>query len=666
MMVPVTSLSRALRSAFVLSIFFSQTALPGLAAPGLAVSGGITVNGNRQAFLFTWNTPLPVTASGWTAGESVAVALFGPLNSPGPPPGFVTLATVAADSQGNFSAAPAIPYDSGITGPAARIPRPGLYAVTGRGATSGTVIASDFINLCPDTYTGAGLSYDWGHERGGRQGILPGSFSQYSPEVFDPEWPTVWSELPVEVYGTVTVTGTDGGNQPALISPSDNPATHNGHDSNSFLIPDPAYLWLIGTSNYYAGDPDSPELGRLEVEWETQNGGTPSTYDQGNIGLPLWAKPTAGDRVYMVGRWILDAGHPEVGDRTEIHPPRLVATTRQRPTLASNGGAATQVDIYISGHGGGANHMPVGLSTTLDQSGWGGGRIRDALNSSDQAVYYRAGPLSSLLSVIVIPLIEQLIGSSLPAQIYPTAGPSAFPWGGASPEEHAINDMDYDFDVMLPPPPKGATAPKVEMTQQPQHTTAVSEAVTFTNPINGLPATAHIHLPYKGADNNIYARTLKFSWDVAAPAPEHFQVSVQRIDVIDTDGKWQLWSDVSGQWQYLSGMAPGLLQTSAGASVTLPANQTDVWLGAADSLRVYVQGYRANCIDDYLGKLFGMSSYQAGLTFLVSCGPNDNDDLGGALLELPSPVASGNYTVASSDPDGNSHFRVQVAVNPVP
>jgi hypothetical protein len=608
---------------------------------------------------------MPVTASGWAAGESVAVELFGPLDWPREAAAFLTLTTVTANSQGGFSVTPTIPYDSGITGPAARIPRPGLYAVTGRGAASGIVIG-DFINLCPDTYTGAGLSYDWGHERGGRVGVLPGPFSQYSPELFDPEWPTVWTELPVEVYGTVVPTGSDGGDQPALISPSDNPATHYGHDSNTYLVPDGAYLWLIGTANYYAGDPDFPELGRLEVEWETQNGGTTSTYDQGDIGLPLWAKPTVGDRVYMVGRWILDAGHPELGARTEMHPPRLVATTRQRPTISANGGAATQVDIYVSGHGGGANHMPAGLSTTLDQGGWGGGRIRDALNASDQAVYYRAGPLSSLLSVIVIPLIEQLVGASLPGQIYPTAGPSAFPWGGASPELRPVNDMDYDFDVTLPAPPNGAAAPLIEMTQQPQHTTAVSEVVTFRNPVNGLPTTAHIHLPYNGADNGIYARTLKFSWDVPAPAPAHYQVSLQRVDVIDTAGKWQLWGDVSGHWRYLSGAAPALLQTAAGTSVTLPFNQTDVWLGPTDSLRVYVQGYRANCLDDYFGKLFGMTSYQAGLSFLTSCGPVDNDDLGGALLELSSPVAPGTYTVAAADGDGNSHFRLQVTVNTAP
>jgi hypothetical protein len=190
--------------------------------------------------------------------------------------------------------------------------------------------------------------------------------------------------------------------------------------------------------------------------------------------------------------------------------------------------------------------------------------------------------------------------------------------------------------------------------------------VNFTNPVNGLPTTAHVHLPYKGADNGIYARTLKFSWDTAVAPSNHFQVSLNQINVIDTEGKWQLWADVSGQWNYLSGFAPSLLHTQAGGSVALPPNRADVWLGPADTLRVFVQGYRANCLDDYFGKLFGMSSYQAGLSFLESCGPIDNDDLGGAILELQPPVAPGEYNIGASDSSGNSHFAVDVTVNQAP
>ena len=100
----------------------------------------------------------------------------------------------------------------------------------------------------------------------------------------------------------------------------------------------------------------------------------------------------------------------------------------------------------------------------------------------------------------------------------------------------------------------------LEVTTQPQHTTAVAETVTYTTLGNGLPTTAHIHLPYNGADNGIYARSLKFSWDTSPPPQNHFQVSLNRINVLATDGTWQLFADVSGHWNYLSGAAPALLK----------------------------------------------------------------------------------------------------------
>src|ERR1051325_6781663 len=49
----------------------------------VAVSGGIKTHAEVQPLLFTWTAPLPVSGAGWTAGESITIALHGPLNSPG-------------------------------------------------------------------------------------------------------------------------------------------------------------------------------------------------------------------------------------------------------------------------------------------------------------------------------------------------------------------------------------------------------------------------------------------------------------------------------------------------------------------------------------------------------------------------------------------------------
>ena len=67
----------------------------------------------------------------------------------------------------------------------------------------------------------------------------------------------------------------------------------------------------------------------------------------------------------------------------------------------------------------------------------------------------------------------------------------------------------------------------------------------------------------------------------------------------------------------------------------------------------------------HFGKLFQMGVYAGGLRFLTDCGPVNNDDLGGALLEV-QPPAPGAYTVAAKDSAGKSHFKVDLTINPAP
>ena len=185
--------------------------------------------------------------------------------------------------------------------------------------------------------------------------------------------------------------------------------------------------------------------------------------------------------------------------------------------------------------------------------------------------------------------------------------------------------------------------------------------------MDGLPTTAHIHLPYNGADNGIYARTLKFAWDTFNPPGKHFRITINRIHVTDLGGEWHLWTDVSGQWVNLTSLAPSqFLNTMNGADVDLSAAQFDVFLRKKDTLRVLTQGYRAQCLDHLFGFLFGRSSYIAELGLFQNCGGiKDNDDLGGALLALPArPSVQGVYTVTATD-NANppaSHFQMDVTV----
>src|SRR5947208_4152884 len=203
----------------------------------LAVSGDSPLNRPGLPLLFTWNSILRAAGAGWTPGESVRIYLHGPLNSlavfparprqfrrnasesataaslarggikPGSIVADLTLTTAIADDKGNLSAAAAIPYDAGDVGLFTRIPRPGFYEVRASGSASGTIVSPDRINLCPATNGGGTIAFDWGQERGGREGVLPGDIRQFSPERFDPEWPSAWDEFPVELYGTIPRTG---------------------------------------------------------------------------------------------------------------------------------------------------------------------------------------------------------------------------------------------------------------------------------------------------------------------------------------------------------------------------------------------------------------------------------------------------------------------------
>lgn len=634
-------------------------------APMISVAGGTQTGNNLQPLVFTWNSAIPVQGSGWAAGEAVSISLQGPLNTPGVTAVSIALGTMNADGQGTFSGSVTIPYDGGITGPQANIPRPGLYSVEAAGTSSGTAPAAYQINLCPATYTGGNSGIDWSHERGTRTGVLPGPLAAYSPELSDPNWISVWDNRPVAVYGKVTEIGAGGANQPARVTYEDDPLTHYAHDTNFYLLPDPQYRWTVGTANYYSnGEDDSGvALGRIEVEWEAVNNGNPDTYGSGAIGLPDWAIATGGDRMYVVGRWVLDCAHPELGDRTEMHPPRLVAVMRQRPALSSAMTAATQVDIYVSGHGAGANQYPSGMDALLDQGGRGGGRMRDVLSPADQQTYYQAGPLPGFEVQIFDLLVNALTGGSVSAPINSQAGPSAFSWGTPAPESQQVNDIDYDFDVPLPAPPSGGGSVSLEVVTHAQHTTVVTESVTYGKSADGSPV-AHVHLPYQGADNGIYARTLKFSWNAPAP-PHHFRVTLDHLTVTSLPGKWQMWIDAGGQWTYLTAVAPALLNATQGQPIPI-STQSDLYVRDNDSLHVLVQGYHAQCVDGLFGTLFGKASYDAGIQLLETCGPVNNDDLGGALLELPAlPSSQGSYMVNadSAGQTGGGAFQAAIRVD---
>lgn len=679
--------------------------------PTINVFGGISPGFPNHAFenpelLFTWTKEVQVSGSGWASqislgGETagpVVILLRGPLNSPGVAPSEREIGVLA--SFGALSGSVKIPYDERVVGPAVNIPRPGRYEVIGRqfietdtGFRTLTARAPEHINLCPATslIDDSSAAKDpnknnsiiaWGLERGGRRGTLP---DDYSPEGVDPHWISVWDEHPVEVYGTAAPTDFNGNNQPAFIAHTDWPNDHYAHDINVHLLPDPEYQWVLGTANYYASEknPGFRENGRIEVEWEALNDRSPERYEQGNIGLPLFAVPTAGDRVYVVGRWIMDLGHPTSGDRTEIHPPRLIATMRKHPDAVPLGGQVTRasrVDIYVSGHGGGANQFFDKLSADLNNGGRGGGRIRDMLNPSQEALYRAPSVIGS----------ATLFPPSASLTIINGHGPSGIDdWEHRAAEEQPINDMDYEFDVPLPPRPPGATQPVViERTPRPpQDSSNVEPEFTFieADSKTGLPME-HVRLPYNGPNKQgIFARSFLFSWDVVSPPGERFRVELEDIHVKDDseafgkgNGEWKLWTDISDHWFFLTGLNRKLLDASTGDTIAFRNAAADIFLDEIEPFPyVLTQGYEADNFEDHFGGL-SKPPITGAVYLLVASGFDDNDNLGGALF----PAASGNGSpfvgtggvrvlrrdirVPAARTDGTSYFDMHFRVISLP
>jgi hypothetical protein len=114
---------------------------------------------------------------------------------------------------------------------------------------------------------------------------------------------------------------------------------HLNYDWNIFVFVDPQYEYLLSPA--VLGHDD----GSLECEWDTE-------------GAPLWALPQPGDRVWMVGRWIYDCGHfneSGPGHRTEIHPPKAIASFRsEAASFPGNGGPtrANKAFVFIGRRGG--------------------------------------------------------------------------------------------------------------------------------------------------------------------------------------------------------------------------------------------------------------------------------------------------------------------------
>ena len=72
----------------------------------------------------------------------------------------------------------------------------------------------------------------------------------------------------------------------------------------------------------------------MEMEWEI---GTANDGRDDRFPKEFW--PSVGDRVWMIGRYIFDCGHPDTGPRSELHPAIAVAFTHFEPLIFGSPGS---------------------------------------------------------------------------------------------------------------------------------------------------------------------------------------------------------------------------------------------------------------------------------------------------------------------------------------
>lgn len=104
---------------------------------------------------------------------------------------------------------------------------------------------------------------------------------------------------------------------------------HTAYDWNLDVRLDKQYTYLYSQSNSKNHDVV------MECEWDT-------------AFLPSWAFPQEGDRVWIVGRWIYDCGHPkDLGHKSEIHPPKAIASFRKEAIQFAENRGPTQANIAV-------------------------------------------------------------------------------------------------------------------------------------------------------------------------------------------------------------------------------------------------------------------------------------------------------------------------------
>jgi hypothetical protein len=361
----------------------------------------------------------------------------------------------------------------------------------------------------------------------------------------------------------------------AEVAFHDVPLSHYSHDFTFHVLPDRT---LDNRFTHLLGIQIDPKTGQrtqqpvIEVEWETglaagnsgnplaplnirgESGGFFSAGHHRGDYLSFW--PTPGDRVHVEGLWIWDRGHPPA--KTEIHPPRLVATQRHLPSLISLFGGrsntfGTEINVFASGDTGAYYNNRPGQPTFVQKV---------PMNIRDYTF--------TMNSIIPVPSPT----SQLKWSIVKSAG-DTFPGN-------------------------------------PTITKSGVSGVTITIPwrSSGAPNTA------------VFARTIYLYWEgggaLKGTQPGYplnsFTVTLDNVKVNDdedslrfNDGEWRLFANVGSKWFFLNEipgvsniLSDGFGDFGSGKSLGID-KQFQVYLPPGASFIIHTDGWEADGIDNIFG-----------------------------------------------------------------
>jgi hypothetical protein len=430
----------------------------------------------------------------------------------------------------------------------------------------------------------------------------------------DPAWATILLDArqtfnnapPTIVEGQVRGTSpNDVGlyEPPSDVAETDYSWNHFTHDKTFQIVPDARYLRL--TSALRNG---TLATGEIEIEWENaahMAGQWARNFKFG--GLPTFAWPASGDRVWAEGRYVFDCSHTgyprdvsgiiptpiQLAFTTEIHPPRALVVSRLLHTMTSTELPVTgdptviptvQADIYVSGFGGeDLNACAVSLPQVFPvyPDGWN-----------------ICGPTSAWSAVNDRNYVFDVYP---PGTLYdrPTGGTFAVsppsPLGTGT--DASLQWRFISRSNLLPPYACGGPTSTTCRSVQPiicPISSAVGEpdqTESTCPPSTGRPNRLRVILPFRGTSANVFAGTVLVGWDdVPSPACDTshgflyagcrtmrtVRIGLRRLSVVTMPAQppnvapipeeWHIFAAVGGEWQYLSNVPSDL---GAGCSSSL-------------------------------------------------------------------------------------------------